>query len=214
MKVKTLFGALMLFLICFASAQSQEKTITGTVTDQGGIPLPGVNILVEGTTTGTQTDFDGNYAINASVGATLLYTYIGQSDERRLVGAPNVINVQMQEDTQALEEVVVTALGIKREKQALGYAVAEVGSEELEERPEGDIGRVLTGKASGVNITQQSGLSGSGTNIIIRGFNSFSQSNQPLSLLMGFPLMRIPIRLGDRVLDKTLLMVTMVQVDF
>ncbi|NQZ42899.1 MAG: SusC/RagA family TonB-linked outer membrane protein [Flavobacteriaceae bacterium] len=187
MKVKKLFGA-MLALLCFtAFAFAQEKTVTGTVTDQAGVPLPGVNIVVEGTTNGAQTDFDGNYAINAAEGQALLFTYIGQKTERILVGPSNTINLQMQEDTQALEEVVVTALGIKREKQALGYAVAEVGSDELEERAEGDIGRVLTGKASGVNITQQSGLSGSGTNIIIRGFNSFSQSNQPLFIVDGVP---------------------------
>ena len=187
MKVKKLFGAIVAMLCLVATTYAQEKTVTGTVTDQGGIPLPGVNIVVEGTSNGTQTDFDGNYAINVSPGQTLLFTYIGQKTERRLIGATNTLNVQMQEDAQALEEVVVTALGIKREKQALGYAVAEVGSEELEERAEGDIGRILTGKASGVNITQQSGLSGSGTNIIIRGFNSFSQSNQPLFIVDGVP---------------------------
>ncbi|WP_190810276.1 SusC/RagA family TonB-linked outer membrane protein [Flagellimonas sp. S3867] len=187
MKVKKLFGALVLVLYCFASAQSQEKTITGTVTDQTGVPLPGVNIVVEGTTNGTQSDFDGNFTISANIGQVLVFSYIGQRDERRTVGVPNTINVQMQEDTQALAEVVVTALGIKREKQALGYAVAEVGSEQLEQRAEGDIGRALQGKASGVNITQQSGLSGSGTNIIIRGFNSFSQSNQPLFIVDGVP---------------------------
>ena len=187
MKVKKLFGAIVTMLCLAATTYAQEKTITGTVTDQTGVPLPGVNIVVEGTSNGTQTDFDGNYAINASSGQTLLFTYIGQKAERRLIGATNTINLQMQEDAQALEEVIVTALGIKREKQALGYAVAEVGSEELEERAEGDIGRILTGKASGVNITQQSGLSGSGTNIVIRGFNSFSQSNQPLFIVDGVP---------------------------
>ncbi|WP_222984958.1 SusC/RagA family TonB-linked outer membrane protein [Flagellimonas meishanensis] len=187
MKVKKLFGTLVFVLLCMATARSQEKTITGTIIDQAGIPLPGVNILVEGTTNGTQSDFDGNYAITASVGQTLVYTYIGQRPESRLVGAQDVINIQMDEDTQALEEVVVTALGIRREKQALGYAVAEVGSDQIEQRAEGDIGRVLLGKASGVNITQQSGLSGSGTNIVIRGFNSFSQSNQPLFIVDGVP---------------------------
>ena len=187
MKVKKLFGVLLAMLLCTAFAQSQEKTITGTVTDQGGIPLPGVNILVEGTTTGTQTDFDGNYAIEASVGQTLVFSYIGQRDERRSVGAQDVINVQMQEDAQALEEVVVTALGIKREKQALGYAVTEVGEEQLEQRPEGDVARVLQGKASGVQITNQSGLSGSGTNVIIRGQTTFSSSNQALFIVDGVP---------------------------
>ncbi len=187
MKVKKLFGALAMMLFCMAFAQSQEKTITGTVTDQGGIPLPGVNILVEGTTTGTQTDFDGNYAINASPGQVLVFTYIGQRNERRTVGNQDVISVQMQEDAQALEEVVVTALGIKREKQALGYAVTEVGEEQLEQRPEGDVARVLQGKASGVQITNQSGLSGSGTNVIIRGQTTFSSSNQALFIVDGVP---------------------------
>ena len=187
MKVKKLFGAFIALLCATAFLQAQEKTVTGNVVDQAGVPLPGVNIIVENTTNGTQTDFDGNYAINVAEGQALLFTYIGQRTERIVVGTSNTINVVMQEDAQALEEVVVTALGIKREKQALGYAVAEVGSEQLEERAEGDIGRVLAGKASGVNITQQSGLSGSGTNIIIRGFNSFSQSNQPLFIVDGVP---------------------------
>lgn len=176
---------LLAFIVHLSFAQ--EKVISGTVTDQDGLALPGVNILVEGTTTGTQTDFDGNYSISASTGQTLLFTYIGQRAERRTVGADNTINVQMQEDAQALEEVVVTALGIKREKQALGYAVSEVDSDQLESRPEGDIGRVLTGKASGVQITNQSGLSGSGTNVIIRGLSTFSSSNQALFIVDGVP---------------------------
>ncbi|WP_394747235.1 SusC/RagA family TonB-linked outer membrane protein [Spongiimicrobium salis] len=180
--ILTLFFAFVVHL-----SFAQEKTITGTVTDQDGLPLPGVNIVVEGTDNGTQTDFDGNYTITGNVGQTLLFSYIGQKDIRRTIGAENTINVQMVEDAQALEEVIVTAQGIKREKQALGYSVAEVGSEQLEQRAEGDVGRVLTGKASGLNITQQSGLSGSGTNIIIRGFSSFSGSNQPLFIVDGVP---------------------------
>ena len=86
-----------------------------------------------------------------------------------------------------LEEVVVTSLGIKREKQALGYAISEVDNESIEQRAEGDIGRVLAGKASGVQITNQSGVYGSGTSIIIRGFNTFSQGNQPLFIVDGVP---------------------------
>ncbi|RDY57625.1 SusC/RagA family TonB-linked outer membrane protein [Flagellimonas nanhaiensis] len=177
----------LFFLAYVAIGYGQERKITGTVTDESGLPLPGVNIIVEGTTTGTQTDFDGNYSISASQGQVLLFTYIGQRDERRTVGANNVMNLQMQEDTQALEEVVVTALGIKREKQALGYAVAEVGEDQLAQRPEGDVARVLQGKASGVQITNQNGLSGSGTNIIIRGLSTFSSSNQALFIVDGVP---------------------------
>ena len=117
----------------------------------------------------------------------LVFTYIGQKEARITVGAADTYNVQMEEDAQALEEVVVTAQGIKREKQALGYAVSSVGEEQLEQRTEGDVGRILRGKASGVNITSQSGVSGSGTNIVIRGYQSFSQNNQPLFIVDGVP---------------------------
>ncbi|MDO6470146.1 SusC/RagA family TonB-linked outer membrane protein [Maribacter sp. 1_MG-2023] len=166
---------------------AQQKTVSGTVTDEAGLPLPGVNIVVEGTTTGTQTDFDGNYSITASEGQSILFTYIGQKAKKVTIGASNTLNVVMTEDAQALDEVVVTAQGIKKEKQALGYAVAEVSKEQLEQRAEGDVGRILTGKASGVNITAQSGLSGSGTSIVIRGLSSFSGSNQPLFIVDGVP---------------------------
>ncbi len=187
--MRTKLNGILTLLLAFVVHLSfaQEKTISGTVTDQDGLPLPGVNIVVEGTTNGTQTDFDGNYSINGEVGQTLLFTYIGQTDVRITIGANNTINVQMVENAQALEEVVVTAQGIKKEKQALGYAVSEVKSDELEQRAEGDVGRILTGKASGVNITAQSGLSGSGTSIIIRGLSTFSGSNQPLFIVDGVP---------------------------
>ncbi len=166
---------------------AQEKTISGTVTDQDGLPLPGVNIVVEGTTTGTQTDFDGNYSISASEGQTLLFTYIGQKEVRQAVGAGSTMNLQMQEDAQALEEVIVTAQGIKREKKALGYAVSSVDKEALENRAEGDVARVLAGKASGVQIVAAGGMSGSATSVTIRGLSSFSGSNQALFIVDGVP---------------------------
>ncbi len=181
-------GILTLLLVFFVHLSfAQDKTISGTVTDQNGLPLPGVNIVVEGTTTGTQTDFDGNYSINGSVGQSLLFSYIGQKDVRRTIGAENTVNVQMEEDAQALEEVVVTAQGIKREKKALGYAVTSVGSDQLESRTEGDIARVLSGKAAGVQITSAGGASGSATNITVRGLSSFSGSNQALFIVDGVP---------------------------
>jgi len=178
---------------------AQEKTVSGTVTDQGGLPLPGVNIVVEGTTTGTQSDFDGNYSIRGSVGQTLLFSYIGQKNVRVTIGASNTINVQMEEDAQALEEVVVTAQGIKREKKSLGYAVSSVGAEELEQKAEGDVARVLNGKASGVLINAASGVSGSATNIIIRGFTSISGSNQPLFIVDGVPFSSDTNAQGDAI---------------
>ncbi|THD69920.1 SusC/RagA family TonB-linked outer membrane protein [Robertkochia marina] len=187
MKTK-LKGYLALLLVLVAQISfAQVKTITGTVTDQDGLPLPGASVAIQGTTQGTQTDFDGNYAIEAAAGQVLVFSYVGQKTEERTVGASNVIDVVLGQDAQALEEVIVTAQGIKRERKALGYAVSEVASEQLEQRAEGDIGRVLSGKASGVQITAQSGLSGSGTNIIIRGLSSFSGSNQPLFIVDGVP---------------------------
>jgi TonB-linked SusC/RagA family outer membrane protein len=166
---------------------AQEKTITGTVTDQDGLPLPGASVLIKGTTTGTQTDFDGNYAIEANTGDTLVFSYVGQRTEEILVGEPDVINAQLGEDAQALEEVVVVAQNIQREAASLGYAVSDVDNEQIEERAQGDIGRILQGKAAGVNITATNGVSGSGTNFIIRGYTSLSGSNQPLFIVDGVP---------------------------
>lgn len=187
--MRTKLNGILTLLLAFVVHLSfaQDKTITGTVTDQDGLPLPGVNIVVEGTTNGTQTDFDGNYSINGSQGQSLLFTYIGQRDVRETIGAGNTINVQMQEDAQALEEVVVTAQGIKREKKALGYATTSVGSDQLEGRTEGDVARVLQGKAAGVQITAAGGAAGSGTNVVIRGLSSFSGSNQALFIIDGVP---------------------------
>ncbi|WP_273565932.1 SusC/RagA family TonB-linked outer membrane protein [Maribacter halichondriae] len=187
--MRTKFNGILTLLLALVVQISfaQEKTISGTVTDQDGLPLPGVNIVVEGTTTGTQTDFDGNYSINGEVGQVLSFTYIGQKEVKMPIGANDTINVQMQEDAQALEEVVVTAQGIKREKKALGYATSSVGEEALEQRAEGDVARVLAGKASGVQITAAGGMSGSATSVTIRGLSSFSGSNQALFIVDGVP---------------------------
>ncbi|MEJ2161955.1 MAG: SusC/RagA family TonB-linked outer membrane protein [Robiginitalea sp.] len=187
--MRTKLNGILTLLLAFVVQISfaQEKAISGTVTDQDGLPLPGVNIVVEGTTTGTQTDFDGNYSIQVAPGQVLLFSYIGQKDERVTVGAGDVINVQMVEDAQSLEEVVVTAQGIKREKKALGYAVTSVGADALEQRAEGDVARVLSGKAAGVQITAAGGMSGSGTNVTVRGLSSFSGSNQALFVVDGVP---------------------------
>ncbi len=180
--MRTKLNGILTLLLAFVVHLSfaQDKTITGTVSDQDGLPLPGVNIVVEGTTNGTQTDFDGNYSINGSEGQSLLFSYIGQKDARETIGASNTINIQMTEDAQALEEVIVTAQGIKREKKALGFAVSSVGEEELEQRASGDVARVLAGKASGVQVVAAGGTSGSGTSVTIRGLSSFSGSNQAL----------------------------------
>ena len=187
--MKTKLNGILTLALVFAVQLlfAQEKTISGTVSDGDGIPLPGATVIVQGTTNGVSTDFYGNYTIFANEVETLSFSFIGYVAKTVVVGASNTINVTLETDSQQLDEVIVTSLGIKREKKALGYAVSEVDNAQLEQRADGDIGRVLSGKASGVNITNQSGLSGSGTSIVIRGFNSFSQGNQPLFIVDGIP---------------------------
>jgi len=187
MKVRNYYLGLVLLLSTLVSVFAQEKTISGVVTDQSGLPLPGATVLIKGTTTGTSTDFDGNYSIVSNQGETLVVSFVGYTTQEVVVGASNTLNIQLEESTQALDEVIVTAQGIRREKKALGYAVTEVKSEQLEQRSEGDVARILNGKSAGVQIIQQNGLSGSGTNIIIRGQNSFSASNQALFIVDGVP---------------------------
>lgn len=160
--------ALLLFLMT-GLAQAQNKTITGTVTDQDGLPLPGVNILVQGTTAGTQTDFDGNYSIEAEEGQTLLFTYIGQKDMTVVVGTSSTIDVQMEESAQALAEVVVTGQGIKREKKSLGYSQQSVGGEQLVQARETDVANALAGKISGVQIVGNSSSTFGNSSIRLRG---------------------------------------------
>ncbi|MGB7393918.1 MAG: SusC/RagA family TonB-linked outer membrane protein [Pricia sp.] len=166
-------------------ASAQEKTISGTVTDQGGMPLPGVNIVVQGTTNGTQTDFDGNYSIQAEEGQVLAFTYIGQKEVSETVGAGDTINIQMQEDAQALDEVVVTALGISREKKSLGYATEEVAGDQVNTVTQGgNIANSLSGKVSGLQIKRNSNIGGS-TNVLLRGTNSLTGNNQALFVVDG-----------------------------
>ena len=188
--MRTKFSGILTLLLALVVQLSfaQEKTISGTVTDNGGLPLPGVNIIVKGTTNGTQSDFDGNYSIQASVGQTLVYTYVGfKKVERPVTAATNNISLAMEEDAQALDEVVVTGYGIPREKKALGYAVSTLEAEAVENKPESDVVRSLNGKVAGVQITGTSGATGSGTNFIIRSKSSINGSNQPLFVVDGVP---------------------------
>jgi TonB-linked SusC/RagA family outer membrane protein len=186
--MRTKFRGILTLLLALVVQMTfaQEKTVSGTVTESSGQPLPGASVVVRGTTKGTQTDFDGKYSIKANVGDVLVFSYVGMETTTQTVGASNTIDVNLKEGLQ-LEEVVVTAQGIKREKRELGYSVSSVSKEQLENKAESDLGRVLSGKASGVNITSTSGLSGTGTNIIIRGYTTISGSNQPLFVVDGVP---------------------------
>jgi TonB-linked SusC/RagA family outer membrane protein len=180
---------LSLALLLVHTVFAQQRSITGNVTaEEDGSPLPGVNVIVKGTTTGTVTDIDGNYRINVpSDASTLVFSFIGLVQQEVSISGRSAIDVVMASDAQQLSEVVVTAIGIEREKKALGYAVTTIDEELIANRPESDVSRVLQGKIPGVNITGTSGLSGAGTNIIIRGYSSATGSNQPLFVVDGVP---------------------------
>ncbi len=183
-KLKSLLTLLVVFMVQITFAQ--ERNISGVVSDEMG-PVADISVKVKGTDKGTVTDFDGNYSIKAKTGDTLQFTHVSYGAVEKIVGASSNINVTMTSAGNTLDEVVVTAMGISREKKSLGYSVAKVSEDQMSGRSEGDIARVLSGKASGVNITQQSGMSGSGTNILVRGMNSFSGNNQPLFIVDGVP---------------------------
>lgn len=186
--MKTKFsGILTLFLAFMVQITfAQEKTVSGTVSDDSG-PLPGVSVIIKGTTSGTETDFDGKFSIKAKAGDVLQFSFVGMETQEKRVGDSNTVNVSLKSASNVLDEVVVTAQGIKKEKKALGYAVSTVSEDQLSQRSESDVARVLSGKTSGVQINATSGMSGSATNIIIRGYSSFSQSNQPLFIVDGVP---------------------------
>jgi len=164
-----------------------QRTITGTVIDESGETLIGASVLVKGTTTGTVTDIDGSYSLDVPAGEqTLTFSYTGYATQDVVTSASNVLDVTLSEGLE-LTEVVVTGLGIKKEKKALGYGVSTISNDQIEGKAEGDVARILRGKATGVDITQTSGLAGSGTNVIIRGYSSITGSNQPLFVVDGIP---------------------------
>lgn len=168
---------------------AQQRVVTGKViSDEDGLGLPGATVLAKGTTVGTTTDLDGNYSINVPAGSNvLIFSFVGLKASEESIGNRTVINVTLAIDASQLSEVVVTAIGIEREKKALGYGVTSVDSDQLENRPEQDVARVLQGKVPGVNITSTNGMSGSGTNMVIRGYSSATGSNQPLFVVDGVP---------------------------
>ena len=177
---------LMIMFFCSLAVVMAQNTVSGKVTDGTGEGLPGVNVVIQGTTTGDVTDFDGNYQLSVDDGTTLVFSYVGFETQEIEVGSRTNINVSLSGATE-LEEVVVTALGITKEKASLGYGVAAIDREQIAGRQEADVARLLRGKATGVNITQTSGLAGSGTNIIIRGYSTITGSNQPLFVVDGIP---------------------------
>ncbi len=173
-------------LLCSTIVQAQVKSIKGVVTDGTGLPLPGVSIVVKGTTEGTQSDMDGNFEINTKEGSTLTFSFVGMNTvEQIATGA--FMKVVLTDSENTLEEVVVTALGIKRDKKALGYAAQEVSGETLSSAGQTNAISALSGNVAGVQVTTPSSMGGS-TRITIRGINSVTQNNKPLIVVNGIPI--------------------------
>jgi TonB-linked SusC/RagA family outer membrane protein len=182
---KKLLLSFCAWIFALIAGLAQTTTVTGKVTDDKGKPIEGAAVVEKKSKGGTATDANGVFKLTVKPGAILVIS--GTGFEKREVAATEAGNVSLKSADENLSEVVVTALGIKREKKALGYAVSSVGKKDLELRPDGDLGRVLSGKAPGVNIGATSGLSGSGTNIVIRGVNTISGNSQPLFVVDGVP---------------------------
>jgi len=183
MRTLLLFLGITVFLTTASHAQT---TITGTVSDATG-PLPGASIIVKGTNNGTVTDFDGNYSIEANQGESLVFSYVGFKTEERVIAAQNTINVTMQEDAQALDEVVVSVLGFKEKRDDVASTYSVIGAESALRSKEPTLVNSLAGKASGLAITGTSADPGAGSNIQIRGVSSINGS-APLIVVDGIPL--------------------------
>ncbi|HXB42743.1 MAG TPA: TonB-dependent receptor plug domain-containing protein, partial [Puia sp.] len=183
----------MLLLLCISmlmisSVYAQRKELTGKVTDATGSPIPGASVKVKGAKTGTSADANGVFKINVTENATLSISGIGFETQEINVKNLESIKVSLRQSNTALSEVVVTALGIPRQKKALGYSVTTIDKKDLELRPEGDVGRILNGKVAGLDVLNSSGISGSGTNIVIRGVSSITGgASSPLFIVDGVP---------------------------
>jgi TonB-linked SusC/RagA family outer membrane protein len=181
-------------LLCFSfvfvlSAWAQDRVVSGKVSSaEDGSSLPGVNVVLKGTTNGTVTDANGSYRLTVpSSGGSLVFSFIGLQTQEVAIGDRSVVDIALGLDVQQLTEVVVTAVGIEREKKALGYSVAGISADQISQRSEVDPLRALQGKMPGVNIVAGGGAPGQSTKINIRGASSLTGNTQPLFVVDGIP---------------------------
>ncbi|MDT0688920.1 TonB-dependent receptor [Salegentibacter sp. F188] len=182
-KLIVFFCCLFFNLVLFA----QEKTVTGTVTDNNGVPMPGVNILIDGTSEGTQTNFDGQYSLEASRGDVLVFSFMGLQTMEVRVGAEDNYDVIMEADNASLQEVVVIGYGTEQRRDLTG-AVSSVSSEDFNAGVAVAPEQLMQGKVAGVNIVQNSGQPGAASTVQIRGSSSISAGSDPLYVIDGVPL--------------------------
>ena len=189
--MRRIFLFFSVFFGLLLSANAQQKAVSGTVTSsvQGEGTMPGVSVSVKGTTTGITTDINGKYIITVPVNATtLVFSYIGMKRQEVQIGNRTLIDVILEPDILGLDEVVVTAIGISRQKKSLGYAVQDVSGDKINNAKTGNLLSAITGKVAGVNITSSAGAAGAASFITVRGQNSITGNNQPLFVVDGVPI--------------------------
>jgi TonB-linked SusC/RagA family outer membrane protein len=185
---KRLQGILTLFLALVVQISfAQVNTVTGTVTDEAGMSVPGVNVIVQGTNTGAQTDFDGKYSVAAVSGNVLVFSYVGFETQQKVVGTNSVINVTLAVDAAQLDEVILMGYVSKRKEDITG-SVVQLGSAELEQTTAVSVDQALQGRVAGLNVSSSSGTPGSTADIRIRGRSSITAGNEPLYVIDGVPL--------------------------
>src|SRR5690554_793779 len=182
-----LFFLNLLSIVPSYSQNTATNTITGTVSDSNGETLVGVNIVVEGTETGTVTDLEGRYSISVADGATLIFSFLGYAPRKVVVEDQSIIDVSLEEEISALDEVVVIGYGTQRRSDLTG-SVSQVSSREINSFPSTNVLQSLSGRAAGVQVSQTTGAPGAGLNVRIRGTNSIQGSNEPLYVVDGFPI--------------------------
>lgn len=181
---------LMSFIVLLCgSIQAQSKTISGTVIGDDGLPIPGASVMIKGTTRGTVTDIDGKYSLSGvDEGQVIVFKFIGLLDKEITVAGESQINTTLESDTKMVDEVVVTAMGMKRSEKALGYSATSVNGDDISKKRSSDIMSSLAGKIAGVQISATSSDPGASNSVVIRGVSSLTGSNQPLYVVDGVPL--------------------------
>ncbi|MCM4156984.1 SusC/RagA family TonB-linked outer membrane protein [Gramella sp. AN32] len=189
MSKKIFFFLVIGLFLNIENVLSQQKSVSGVVTDaQNGMPLPGVTVLEKGTNNGVATNFNGEYSIEISEEAILVFSMIGYEEKEISPGAENVINITLGTNMEALDEVVLTALGIKRERKSLGYALQEVSGDALVESRENNLANAFSGKVAGLQVIRGGNGPASSSKIVLRGNNSLTGDNQPLIVVDGIPM--------------------------
>jgi TonB-linked SusC/RagA family outer membrane protein len=191
MKYNSIIRLWFAALLLFSNVAYAQTIISGSVVDESGISLPGVNVLEMNTTNGTATDVDGNYTLKVQDNATIVFSYIGFAELEVPVNGRTTINITMAPDATGLEEVVVVGYGTQKRSDVTG-AVTSLNSEFLEDRPITNIEEALQGQVPGLSISSTGGQPGAATKMNIRGVSSVSGSSQPLIVIDGFPMNQVP----------------------